>query len=167
MMSLFTGGVGLNQGGTSRVTNTYDVIIYVPVCAGQEKQIEVLDREVSQDEEQGEGAEEGVMEEEEEEEEGGEKGEEPKLETQESKEEEMTLFKPKMKEFPGTATVKGLRIRAEPSFMVSCMYIESHLRQLIFLTKSDCLGCAVLLCLVCLTLLASFFLPSHLSLKHV
>ena len=33
---------------------------------------------------------------------------------------------------------------------------------------SDCLGCAVLLCLVvCLTLLASFFLPSHLSLKHV
>ena len=28
--------------------------------------------------------------------------------------------------------------------------------------------CAVLLCLVvCLTLLASFFLPSHLSLKHV
>ena len=31
-----------------------------------------------------------------------------------------------------------------------------------------CLGCAVLLCLVvCLTLLASFFLPSHLSLKHV
>ena len=29
-------------------------------------------------------------------------------------------------------------------------------------------GCAVLLCLgVCLTLLASFFLPSHLSLKHV
>ena len=33
-------------------------------------------------------------------------------------------------------------------------------RQLIFLTKSDCLGCAVLLCLVCLTLLASFFFPS-------
>ena len=32
----------------------------------------------------------------------------------------------------------------------------------------DCLGCAVLLCLVvCLTLLASFFLPSHLSLQHV
>ena len=31
-----------------------------------------------------------------------------------------------------------------------------------------CLGCAVMLCLViCLTLLASFFLPSHLSLKHV
>ena len=37
-----------------------------------------------------------------------------------------------------------------------------------FLRKSDCLGCAVLLCLVvCLTLLASFFLPSHLSLKHI
>ena len=30
--------------------------------------------------------------------------------------------------------------------------------------QSDCLGRAVLLCLVvCLTLLASFFLPSHLS----
>ena len=42
------------------------------------------------------------------------------------------------------------------------------LRQLIFLRKSDCLGCAVLLCLVvCLNLLASFFLTSHLSLKHV
>ena len=35
------------------------------------------------------------------------------------------------------------------------------IHQLIFLWKSDCLGCAVLLCLVvCLTLLASFFLPS-------
>ena len=45
--------------------------------------------------------------------------------------------------------------------VVSCtMYItcgfKSHPRQLIFLRKSDCLGCAVLLCLVvCLTLLAS------------
>ena len=38
----------------------------------------------------------------------------------------------------------------------------------IFLRKSDYLGCAVLLYLVvCLTLLASFFLPSHLSLKYV
>ena len=27
-----------------------------------------------------------------------------------------------------------------------------------FFLESDCLGCAVLLCLVCLTLLASFFL---------
>ena len=36
------------------------------------------------------------------------------------------------------------------------------------LWKSDCLGYAVLLRLVvCLTLLASFFLPYHLSLKHV
>ena len=35
---------------------------------------------------------------------------------------------------------------------------ESHPRQLIFLRKSDCLRCAVLLALfVCLTLLASFF----------
>ena len=39
--------------------------------------------------------------------------------------------------------------------------------QLIFPRKNDCLGCAVLLCLiVCLTLLTFFFLPSHLSLKH-
>ena len=37
-----------------------------------------------------------------------------------------------------------------------------------FSLESDCLVYAVLLCLVvCLTLLASFFLPSHLSLKHV
>ena len=58
----------------------------------------------------------------------------------------------------------------------TCIYMymrcgfKSHLRQLIFLRKSDCLGHAVLLCLVvCLTLslLASFFPPSHLSLKHV
>ena len=42
-----------------------------------------------------------------------------------------------------------------------CRGFESHPRQLILLWKSDCLGCAVLLCLVvCLTLLASFFLPS-------
>ena len=39
------------------------------------------------------------------------------------------------------------------------------LRQLIFSWKSDCLGCAVLLRLVCL--LASFFLPSHLSFKNM
>ena len=37
-----------------------------------------------------------------------------------------------------------------------------------FYMYSDCLGCAVLLCLVvCLTLLACLFFPSHLSLKHV
>ena len=49
-----------------------------------------------------------------------------------------------------------------------CLALLSYTWQLIFLRKSDCLGCAVLLCLVvCLTLLASFFLPSHLSLKHV
>ena len=50
---------------------------------------------------------------------------------------------------------------------VECRGFKSDPRQLIFIRKSDCLGCAVLLCLVCLTLLASFFLPSHLSLKHV
>ena len=41
---------------------------------------------------------------------------------------------------------------------------EFHPRQFIFLRKSDCLGCAVFLCLaVCLTLLDSFFLPSLVS----
>ena len=41
------------------------------------------------------------------------------------------------------------------------IHIYSYVRQLIFLRKSDCLGCAVLLCLVvCMTLLSSFFLPS-------
>ena len=44
------------------------------------------------------------------------------------------------------------------------------LRQLIFSRKSDCLGLGVLCCFalfVCLTLLASFFLPSHLSFKNM
>ena len=52
---------------------------------------------------------------------------------------------------------------------VECRGFESHLRQLIFSRKSDCLGCAVLLCLVCLFDLACFFLPSFSSLikKHV
>ena len=50
---------------------------------------------------------------------------------------------------------------------VECCGFESHPRQLIFRRKSDCLGCAVLRYFFCLTLLASFFLPSHLSLKHV
>ena len=46
---------------------------------------------------------------------------------------------------------------------VECRGFEFHPRQLFFLRKCDYLGCAVLLCLVvCLTLLASFFLPSHL-----
>ena len=46
---------------------------------------------------------------------------------------------------------------------------ESHLRQLIFLRKRDCLGCAVLFCLVVCLILLAYFLPSfsHLSLKHV
>ena len=53
---------------------------------------------------------------------------------------------------------------------IACCSMGVHVypRQLIFLRRSDCLRCAVLLCLiVCLTLLASFFLPSHLLLKHV
>ena len=45
-----------------------------------------------------------------------------------------------------------------------CRGFESHLRQLIFSRKSDCLGCAVLLCLVCLFDLACFFLSSFSSL---
>ena len=51
-----------------------------------------------------------------------------------------------------------------------CVRVESKERQCSiymaanFFMKSDCLGCAVLLCLVvCLTLLASFFLPSLIS----
>ena len=47
---------------------------------------------------------------------------------------------------------------------VECRGFESHPRQLIFLRKSDCLGCAVLLCLVCLFDLGCFFLPSFSSL---
>ena len=39
------------------------------------------------------------------------------------------------------------------------MYIYMYMRQLIFLGKSGCLGCAVLLCLLCL-LLSSFLLSS-------
>ena len=51
---------------------------------------------------------------------------------------------------------------------IECRGFESHPRQLIFSRKSDCLGCAVLLCLVCLfDPAASFFLPSHLSFKNM
>ena len=47
-------------------------------------------------------------------------------------------------------------------------YKKFQVRDRADVRTSDCLGCAVLLCpVVCLTLLASFFLPSHLSLKHV
>ena len=48
----------------------------------------------------------------------------------------------------------------------AALFKVSHQRQLIFLRKSDCLGCAVLLSLVvcCFLLLSSF---SHLSIKHV
>ena len=56
-----------------------------------------------------------------------------------------------------------------PRLVLTYMYmymswVESHPRQLIFLRKSDCLGCAVLLCLVCLTLHACFFHHSFSSL---
>ena len=45
--------------------------------------------------------------------------------------------------------------------------LNMYLRFCVPARTSDCSECAVLLCLVCLTLLLSFFLPSHLSLKHV
>ena len=49
----------------------------------------------------------------------------------------------------------------------TCRGFESHLRQLIFSRKSDCLGCAVLLCLVCLFDLACFFLSFFLLISHL
>ena len=53
-------------------------------------------------------------------------------------------------------------------FHVECRGFKSHLRQLIFLGKSDCLRCAVLLCLVvCLTLYLFLSSFCYLSLKHV
>ena len=48
-------------------------------------------------------------------------------------------------------------------YSIECRGFESHPRQLIFSRKSDCLGCAVLLCLVCLFDLACFFLSSDIS----
>lgn len=59
--------------------------------------------------EEGEGEREGQ-----EEEEGGEEMAET------GQEEEVTIFKPKMKVFLGNIGIAGLRIRAEPSFLV-CM----------------------------------------------
>ena len=47
---------------------------------------------------------------------------------------------------------------------VQCRGFESHPRQL---RKSDCLGCAVLLCLVCLFDLACFFLSSLIKICTV
>ena len=65
-------------------------------------------------------------------------------------------------------SVVGSSVVERSVWSVECRGFESHLRQLIFSRKNDCLGCAVLLCLVvCLTLLASFFLPSHLSFKNM
>ena len=88
------------------------------MCTGQEKQIEVVDRDISQEDEEEEDGEQVKGEGEGEEEGKTEVGDgEKKLETQE---EEVTIVKPKMKEFPGSADVIGVRIRAEPSFLVSC-----------------------------------------------
>ena len=51
---------------------------------------------------------------------------------------------------------------------MECRGFESHPRQLIFLRKGKVTALGVLCCFalfVCLTLLASFYLPSHLSFK--
>ena len=50
---------------------------------------------------------------------------------------------------------------------IECRGFESHPRQLIFSRKSDCLGCAVLLCLVCLFDLACIFLSFFLLICHL
>ena len=46
-------------------------------------------------------------------------------------------------------------------------YMYMHPRQLNFSRRSDCLGCAVLLCLVCLFDLACFFLSFFLLVSHL
>ena len=63
-------------------------------------------------------------------------------------------------------------IWAHPAGRVLCLeYRVSWFRvppEAVFFTAFfHCLGCAVLLCLVCLFDLASFFLPSHLSFKNM
>ena len=55
---------------------------------------------------------------------------------------------------PNQLSCLGSSVVEHSVLSVECRGFESHLRQLIFLRKSDCLGCAA--CLVCLTLLASF-----------
>ncbi len=82
--------------------------------SGKEQELEVTEPELPEGEE--------VEEEEEEEEEEGEEDEKrEKVDKEgeaEEKEEEYTIFKPKMKFFSGK-TAAGLRIRTEPSFLVS------------------------------------------------
>ena len=78
---------------------------------------------------------------------------------------------PTLCNFYKTSTNKSVR-SCLPNYMYMHMHMymmefESPPRQFIFLGKISCLaiGCAVLLCfVVCMTLLASFFLPVHLSL---
>ena len=48
--------------------------------------------------------------------------------------------------------------------VISCHWFQSHPRQLIFIRKSDCLGCAVFLLPCCLFDLAHSFFLLHLSL---
>ena len=66
--------------------------------------------------------------------------------------------------------VRGMHSTMLPTCVsASLINLYMYMWQLIFSRKSDCLGCAVLLfaLFVCLTLLASFFLPSHLSFKNM
>ena len=66
--------------------------------------------------------------------------------------------------------VEGESLVAETQLTVrdacnSYTHVHVHVHgQLIFSRKSDCLGCAVLLCLVCLFDFACFFLSSFSSL---
>ena len=71
-----------------------------------------------------------------------------------------------------TGLVHVLRCKLKCNYMYMYMHVQYQERRVLWVRVppeaahfSDCLGCAVLLCLVvCLTLLVSFFLPSHLSL---
>ena len=53
---------------------------------------------------------------------------------------------------------QGSSVVERSVWSVECCGFESHPRQLIFLRKTDCLGCAMLLCLVA----CCFFLPSRI-----
>ena len=90
--------------------------------AGHEQKLDVCEQEISEEDgEEEEGEEEVGGEKEGEEEVEGEKEGAPTLASQESQE-ETSIFKLKMKCFPG-ATAAGLRIRAEPSLAVRSLYL--------------------------------------------
>ena len=94
---------------------------------GHEQKLDVCEQEISEENgeveegEEEEGGEEVGGEKEGEEEAGREKEGVPTLASRESQE-EMSIFKLKMKCFPGP-TAAGLRIRAEPSLAVRSVYL--------------------------------------------